>query len=150
MRAVGGPGCSSTWSATSLDSWCPARGGTAGPSMPWMMSSAWWVVSSGSSWHSAGGDTGCPSTRWMSSSAWRVMSTGSSRRSAGCGATPVLTFSEGVHIHGGIGCTSNGHPLVLHPSNGMRNGSSCLGGVVVRMLSRCFVLRLLGCRRIFH
>ncbi|XP_039291362.1 uncharacterized protein LOC120353007 isoform X1 [Nilaparvata lugens] len=121
MWAVGGPGCSSTWRATSLDSWCPARGGTSCPSMPRMMSSA-----------------------------WLVMSSSLSRRSAGCGATSVLTLSEGVHIHGGIGCTSNGHPLVLHPSNGTRNGSSCLGGVVVRMLSRCFVLRLLGCRRIFH
>ncbi|XP_039281878.1 uncharacterized protein LOC120350870 [Nilaparvata lugens] len=115
-----------------------------------MSSSAWRAMSSGSSWHSAGGSTGCPSMQWMTSSAQRMMSTGSSRRSAGCGATPVLTFSEGVHIHGGIGCTSNGHPLVLHPSNGTRNGSSCLGGVIVRMLSRCFVLRLLGYQRIFH
>ncbi|XP_039291663.1 uncharacterized protein LOC120353092 isoform X3 [Nilaparvata lugens] len=73
--AVGGPGCSSTWSATSLDSWCPARGGTAGPSMP-----------------------------WMTSSAWQVMSSGSSRRSAGCVATPVLTFSDEGPVNGGSGC----------------------------------------------
>ncbi|XP_039276229.1 uncharacterized protein LOC120349737 [Nilaparvata lugens] len=55
--------------ATSLDSWCPARGGT-----------------------------GCPSMPWMTSSAWRVMSSGSSRRSAGCGATSALTFSDETHL----------------------------------------------------
>ncbi|XP_039296116.1 uncharacterized protein LOC120354063 [Nilaparvata lugens] len=96
MWAVGGPGCSSTRWATSLDSWCPARGCTAGPSMPWMSSSAWRAMSSGSSWHSAGGSTGCPSMQWMTSSARRMMSTGSSRRSAGCGATSVLMFSDDV------------------------------------------------------
>ncbi|XP_039275053.1 uncharacterized protein LOC120349156 isoform X2 [Nilaparvata lugens] len=69
------------------------------------------------------------------SSAWRVMSSGSSRRSAGCGATSVLTFSEGVRIQCGSGRISNGHLLVFHPSNGARNGSSCFWGVVVRMLS---------------
>ncbi|XP_039276256.1 uncharacterized protein LOC120349756 [Nilaparvata lugens] len=68
----------------------------------------------------------------------------------GCGATPVLTFSEGVHIQCGSGHTSNGHLLVFYPSNGARNGGSCFWGVVVRMLSRCFVLRLLGCRWILH
>ncbi|XP_039290958.1 uncharacterized protein LOC120352784 [Nilaparvata lugens] len=104
MWAVGGPGCSSTWSATSLDSWCPARGCTAGPSMPWMSSSAWRAMSSGSSWHSAGGSTGCPSMQWMTSSARRMMLTGSSRRSAGCGATPVSTFSDEGPVNGGSGC----------------------------------------------
>ncbi|XP_039281648.1 uncharacterized protein LOC120350824 [Nilaparvata lugens] len=119
----------------SLDSWCPARDGTAGPSMPWMSSSAWRAMSSGSSWHSAGGSTGCPSMQWMTSSARRMMSTGSSRRSAGCGATPVLTFSEGVRIQCGSGRMANGYLLVFYPSDSTRDGGSCFWGVVVRMLS---------------